>query len=375
MAGPGQVGDAFSVTEAEVLASRMAEVLESMGDAFLALDKDWRITLVNPSLTRVSRRSPGELLGRVLWEVWPEVTAPGTKSWTELHRCMEEDVPVLFVERHALLDVWTEVRAYPTRSGGLSVFFRDVSEQKRVEAERAEALRRMEETRLSAEFEQQLIGIVSHDLRNPLQAIRLSATHGLKAAGLEARQRRSFERILSSSDRALRMINDLLDFTRVRLGGGIAVERGQAVDLHLLVAQVVDEVRVTRPERHVAVERSGDGRGAWDADRLSQVVQNLVLNALQHTPEEAPVRVRTWGEGRDVVLEVHNGGAPIPAEDLPRLFEPFQRGRNARPDGGRSMGLGLHITYHLVQAHGGKISVRSSVNEGTTFTVRLPRDG
>ncbi|QRO02163.1 PAS domain-containing sensor histidine kinase [Archangium violaceum] len=336
----------------------MAEALESMGDAFIGLDKDWRITLVNASLERLSRKASSELLGRVLWDVWPRAREPGTNYWTEYHRCMEERVPVRFVEHDALQDIWMEVRAYPTRSGGLSLFFRDVSEQKR-----------------GVEFEQQLIGIVSHDLRNPLQAIRLSATHGLKTGGLEPRQRRSFERILNSSDRALRMINDLLDFTRVRLGGGITVERGQAVDLHPLVAQVVDEVLVARPGRHVTMERSGDGRGSWDADRLSQVVQNLVLNALQHTTEDVPVRVRTWGEGEEVVLEVHNGGSPIPAEDLPRLFQPFQRGRNARPDGGRSMGLGLHITYHLVQAHGGGIRVRSSADEGTTFTVRLPRDG
>jgi signal transduction histidine kinase len=346
-----------------------------MSDAFLALDEGWRITLVNASLERMSHKSRGETLGRVFWEVWPETAEPDSKSWTEYHRCMRERVPVRFVERHASLDVWTEVRAYPSPDGGISVFFRDVSEQLRTEAALAEALRRADAAQRSSAFEQQLIGIVSHDLRNPLQAIRLSAEHGLKAAGLETRQRRSFERILGASERALRMITDLLDFTRVRLGGGIVLERNEAVDLHGLVAQVVDEVLVTRPERQVTVERSGDARGRWDADRLAQVVQNLVGNALQHTTEEAPVRVRTWAEGEHVVLEVHNGGTPIPAEDLPRLFEPFQRGSGARPDGGRSMGLGLHITYHLVHAHGGGIVVRSSAAEGTTFTVRLPRDG
>ena len=349
--------------------------LESMSDAFLALDEDWRITLVNESQERLCHKRRSETLGHVVWAVWPELAAPGTKSWTEYHRCMKERVPVRFVERHATLDVWTEVRAYPSPGGGLSVFFRDVSEQLRTEAELAEALRRAEAAHRSSEFEQQLIGIVSHDLRNPLQAIRLSAEHGLKAAGPETRQRRSLERILTSSERALRMINDLLDFTRVRLGGGIVLERVEAVDLHELVNQVVDEVLVTRPERQVAMERAGDARGRWDADRLAQVVQNLVGNALQHTTEDAPVRVRTWAEGEHVVLEVHNGGAPIAAEDLPRLFEPFQRGSGARPDGGRSMGLGLHITYHLVHAHRGGIGVRSNADEGTTFTVRLPRDG
>jgi signal transduction histidine kinase len=355
--------------------SQAVDALESMSDACLALDEDWRITLVNASQERMSHKRRGETLGRVFWEVWPETKDPSTKTWTEYHRCMQERVPVRFVEHHASLDVWTEVRAYPCQVGGISVFFRDVSQQMRTEAELVDALRHVETTRRSAEFEQQLIGIVSHDLRNPLQAIRLSAAHGLKGVGQETRQRRSFERILSSSDRALRMINDLLDFTRVRLAGGIGVERGEPVDLHSLVTQVVDEVLFTRPERQVVVESVGEVQGRWDADRLAQVVQNLVGNALQHTTEDVPVRVRTWGEGEDAVLEVHNGGAPIAAQDMPRLFEPFQRGSGARPDGGRSMGLGLHITYHLVQAHGGGIRVRSSADEGTTFTVRLPRDG
>ena len=109
--------------------------------------------------------------------------------------------------------------------------------------------------------------------------------------------------------------------------------------------------------------------------RLAQVVQNLVGNALQHTTEEVLVSVSTRGEGDHVVLEVHNGGPPIPAEDLPRLFEPFKRGATARTGRGRSLGLGLYITSLIVEAHQGRIDVRSTEAEGTTFVVRLPRDG
>ncbi|MGZ3460678.1 MAG: ATP-binding protein [Archangium sp.] len=345
------VAASFTHLEEEArLASQMAASLDALGDAFFALDKDWRVTLVNSSQERASQRRREDTLGHVCWEVWPETTRVGSKYWEEYHRCMEERLPVLFLEYSAPRDVWTEVRAFPTRDGGISVFSRDVSS------------------------EHQLIGVVSHDLRNPLQAISLSAALSLKSPGLDARQRRSFERIAASADRAMRMITALLDFTRVRLGSGIAIERGP-VDLHSLVAQGVDEVLVSYPERHVSVEAVGDGRGCWDADRLSQVVQNLVGNALQHTTEDVAVRVRTRDEGPDVVLEVHNGGSPIAPEDLPRLFEPFQRGRNKRPEGGRSLGLGLHITYHLVQAHGGTVRVTSTAAEGTTFTVRLSRSG
>jgi sigma-B regulation protein RsbU (phosphoserine phosphatase) len=346
------------------------EVPDTLGDAFVALDQDWRIRFVGSSGAQLSPTRCQELSGHPFWELWPERGAPGQRAL--YHRCMEARLPVGFLEHLSSLDVWTEVRAYPTADGGISVFFRDVTAQKRAEAECAEAVVAGTEEKKRADLEQRLIGIVSHDLRNPLQAIRLSAGQGLRGAGQDPRQRRQFERIINSSDRALRMINDLLDFTRVREGGGLAVEP-VPVDLHALTAQVVDEVLITRPERHVALETQGEAQGLWDADRLAQVVQNLVGNALQHTTEDAAVRVRTRGEARHVVLEVHNTGPAISTEDLPRLFEPFQRGRDARAGGGRSMGLGLHITSHIVQAHGGTIEVRSSEEEGTTFTVRLPR--
>jgi signal transduction histidine kinase len=227
------------------------------------------------------------------------------------------------------------------------------------------------EEKRRAAFEQQLIGIVSHDLRNPLHTIRLSATHGLRSVS-EAGQRRVLERIVLASNRAGRMIDDLLDFTSVRFGGGLGVQR-KPVNLHVLVAQVVDEMVATRPERRVATEVSGDGGGLWDEDRLVQVLQNLVGNALQHTSEDVAVRVRTRGDAERVILDVHNGGPPIASDDLPSLFEPFQRGRGARSGAGRSMGLGLYITCHIVQAHGGTVTVRSTSEEGTTFTVTLPR--
>lgn len=221
-----------------------------------------------------------------------------------------------------------------------------------------------------SDFEQQLIGIVSHDLRNPLQVIRLSTLLTVRDASDPALIKRC-ERVLGAVDRAVRMVDDLLDFTRIRFDGGLVLTP-RPTDLHALTAQVVEEVSSARPERVVRVEATGDGRGHWDADRLAQVVQNLVVNALQHTTEDTVVSVRTCGNEQQVVLEVHNGGTPISAEDLPRLFAPFQRGNAARR-GGRSLGLGLYISARIVETHAGSIAVRSNLEEGTTFSVRLPR--
>lgn len=227
------------------------------------------------------------------------------------------------------------------------------------------------EQRRRAEFEQ-MMGIVSHDLRNPLHAIRLSASLGMRDVPVESRLGRTFERITASANRAVRMITDLLDFTSARRGRGIPIEPREGDDLHLQVSRAVEEVLVTRPERQVVLETAGDCVGCWDPDRISQVVQNLVGNALQHTVEGTPVSVWTGREGDWVILEVRNGGTPIPASELPFLFEPFRRGVRARSGGGRSLGLGLYITRQIVEAHGGSVQVSSNETQGTKFTVRLP---
>ncbi|WP_164011190.1 ATP-binding protein [Pyxidicoccus trucidator] len=229
-----------------------------------------------------------------------------------------------------------------------------------------------QQTRRSAEFEQQLIGIVSHDLRNPLSSILLGAQTVLRGEGLSERQLRNTLRIQTSAERAVRMIHDLLDFTQARMTGGLPV-RPEPLDLHALVRQVVDEVQVSHPERTVRLEQQGEGRGAWDAGRVAQVVSNLLSNALAYSPADTLVTVTTRGEAEALVLEVHNTGSPIPADVLPRLFRPMERGVPTDSTR-RSVGLGLYIVDQVVRSHGGRVEVRSSVEQGTVFTVRLPRN-
>jgi signal transduction histidine kinase len=186
-------------------------------------------------------------------------------------------------------------------------------------------------------------------------------------------QAKTAARILSSADRAHRMIRDLLDFTQARLSGGIPVRAGP-MDLHDIAQHVVEETRIASPDRDIQVEFKGDGRGEWDADRIAQVLTNLVSNALAYSPQGTPVRVELRDEGDAVVASVQNQGTPIAPELLPRLFEPLTRGqRQGRDKGSRSIGLGLYIVDHIVRAHGGTVGVRSSAEEGTTFTVHLPR--
>lgn len=271
---------------------------------------------------------------------------------------------VLGVDRPDGARVWLSVNAQPLPGAGgealagvVSSFF-DVTERKQ-----------------RAELERQLIGIVSHDLRSPLSTILYTAKALLLREGqLDERAARATLRIQSSAERAARMVSDLLDFTQVRLGSGIPLSPKEA-NLHDLARATVAELESAWLEREVLLESHGDGAGRWDADRLAQVVQNLVTNALSYSPAGTPVRVRTRGEEAHVTLEVHNEGPPIPPERLPRLFEAMQRGQRGADARSRSVGLGLFIVFHIVRAHGGSVSVRSSAGAGTAFVVRLPRSG
>ncbi|RKH68536.1 ATP-binding protein [Corallococcus llansteffanensis] len=241
----------------------------------------------------------------------------------------------------------------------------DVTEHKLAEAE----------ARQRAEFEQYLVGIVSHDLRNPLSAILLGTSSLLRRDELDERSTKAVLRIQASAERAVRMIRDLLDFTQARVGGGIPVHC-QDLDLATVVQQVAEEVQVNFPERVLRTVTTGTGtRGCWDPDRIAQVLTNLVSNALKYSPEDTPVTVRVGGTPRSAVLEVHNAGDPIAPDLLRRLFQPMQRGAPGMDRTTRSVGLGLYIVRHIVDAHGGSIDVTSTPEQGTTFTVKLPRDG
>jgi PAS domain S-box-containing protein len=234
-----------------------------------------------------------------------------------------------------------------------------------------ELTRARDELRRRAEFDQQLIGIVSHDLRNPLNAIGVATALLLRRGQLDDQHVRIVTRIMSSSDRAVRLIRDFLDFTQARVTGRIPVSR-QPANIRDIARQVFDEVLLTQAGRTGTIEHSGEETGSWDPDRIAQAVGNLLGNAFQHSPENSVVHLSTHGDERGVTIDVVNGGTPIPPETLARLFEPFERGSDATSTG-RSLGLGLYISRQIVDAHGGRIEVQSTAEAGTRFTVWLPR--
>lgn len=246
---------------------------------------------------------------------------------------------------------------------------------KESEAQRAllSAQEELQLQRVAAEdralFAEQMVGIVSHDLRNPLSTIHLSVGLLLRDE-LTARQRRVAEGIGRAVARSTRLIGDLLDFTQARIGGGIRVSPRE-VDVHVVVAQALDELRVAFPNAQIAHERTGSGTTLADDDRLTQVLGNLVANAVAYGDHSSGVTVLTAVGEEVVVVSVHNRGPAIPSDLLPTLFDTMTRGASAGAQ--HSVGLGLFVVREIARAHGGVASAKSSAEEGTTVSITLPR--
>ncbi|GGZ39130.1 sensor histidine kinase [Asticcacaulis endophyticus] len=220
------------------------------------------------------------------------------------------------------------------------------------------------------------LGILSHDLRNPLGAISMSAELAIRLGDLSERQAMLQAQIVESSGRANEIVTNLLDMTRSRLGSGLPIIR-QPMDMGFVSRQLVEEMRAMHPHQEFELTTSGDVSGIWDKARIGQVLSNLIGNAVQYGFKSTPITVRVEGMPRDIVISVHNDGFPINPADIPYLFNALTRAHSIQPSTNQptstSLGLGLFISKEIVTAHGGKISVTSSERDGTVFKVCFPR--
>lgn len=218
------------------------------------------------------------------------------------------------------------------------------------------------------------IGILGHDLRTPLQSLSHGAQYLKHTAAPDSKLGQLGVRMYKSVRRMTGMIDNLLDFTKSRVGGGInlTLQEGQ---LSAVAEQVIDEFRSYNPDRYFRYRNEGNCFGEWDPGHLAQVFQNLIANALQYGTKEKPVTVRTQGRHNAVFIHVHNFGSPITKAGQQKLFDLFHRHAHAIKDGGvaHNLGLGLYIVREIAIAHGGSVHVNSSKEGGTEFTVRLPK--
>jgi len=347
--------------------ARRAAILDAALDSIVSMDAAGRVTDWNAAAERMFGWSREEALGREMAEL---IVPPSLRENHRrgLARYLKTRQSALLNRRLELLGMRKDGSEFPVEltiariplEGTLAFtgYLRDLTERRRAEAE----------SREREAFRERFIGILGHDLRSPIQAI-LGSTYQLKKAALSETEHQSLARIGISAQRMSRMIDDLLDLTRGRLGGGIPVSP-RTMDLGQTAAQVIEETRAAHPGREIVLEAQGEASGQWDPDRMEQLLSNLTVNAVVHGAPNRPVRIGITATADHVEIAVHNEGTPIPEGDRERIFDPFRR---AAPESGKGLGLGLYIAREIVRAHGGELSLDSSAEQGTTFRALLPR--
>jgi signal transduction histidine kinase len=237
------------------------------------------------------------------------------------------------------------------------------------QVEQEQEHRALLDERAAGELREQFIAILGHDLRNPLHAISASGTL-LERRLTDPTLLVFVSRIKTNVRRMSALIDDVLDFARGRLGGGIGLELTDVENVNVGLATVVQELKDAQPECEIISDICVDQAVRCDLGRLQQVASNLLANALTHGLPHSPVKISAKAHQDDLVLEVWNAGEPIPAESLSKIFEPFWRHSVSASRNG--LGLGLHICAQIVRAHEGRISVTSTREGGTRFTALLP---
>ncbi|WP_395056539.1 ATP-binding protein [Polaromonas sp.] len=299
----------------------------------------------------------------------------------ELESAAETHADTRMVSGFAIDAMITEYRAFRTNvvrlwldAGGGRDQPRDMEDLVRFHAAMDQAIaesvsRYTDQTRKSTEL---FIGILGHDIRNPLGTISMSAQYLVRSGKLAAS---AAETIINSVVRINSVIEHVVDFTRVQSEGMMPIKPVPG-DLALQFAKVLAETRVRYPRSLLRLESTGDFTGFWDEGRMGQLLSNLLANALTHGSPDEPVTVRLWENAEGVAFSVHNRGTPIPLQEQQLIFRPLVRGM-APGQGERressGLGLGLFICQEIVRAHGGSLDVISTAADGTRFTVHLPR--
>ncbi|HKP10967.1 MAG TPA: ATP-binding protein, partial [Blastocatellia bacterium] len=375
---------------------KIIHIWESITDAFIALDSEWRYIYVNAEAERMGVKRDA-VLGKSIWEAFPALR--GTPIEAQFRRARAEQTTVEFESYYEPWDTWFENKLFPADDGSLSLYFRDITERKRAEAERerllsneqaarreaeqaqkfsAELLQREQEARAHAEaanrMKDEFLATVSHELRTPLNAILGWTTMLRKGQVNHEMLPRGLETIERNARSQAQLIDDLLDVSRI-ITGKLRLEV-QPVELWAVIQAAADVVRAAADAKGIQLQLLLDpnaGPVSGDPQRLQQVVWNLLLNAVKFTPKGGHVLVQLGRVDSHAEIIVSDTGEGISPDFLSHVFERFRQADSSytRKHGG--LGLGLAIVRHLVELHGGTVAAQShGEHQGATFIVTLP---
>ncbi|MBC7880061.1 MAG: PAS domain S-box protein [Anaerolineae bacterium] len=349
-------------------------ILESISEAFFALDHEWQFTYVNKQAESLLNRTPGDLLGKIIWEEYAGLF--GSEFEKAYYRTANEQIESVIVSFYPDHDRWYEVHTYPAASG-ITIYFRDVTELKQIETVREQLLHREQRARETAEtanrIKDEFLAILSHELRAPLNPI-LGWTQLLQIRKLDETKTAEAYAIIERSARLqAQLIDDLLDISKIlrgKLGMDVAT-----VNLVFVIQAALDTVRSAATAKSILIhtDLSAICQVSGDAARLQQVVWNLLSNAVKFTPSHGQINIRLEQVENQAQITVRDTGKGMDPSFLPYIFESFRQedASTTRKYGG--LGLGLAIVRTLVEAHGGTIFAFSKgEGQGATFTVQLP---
>jgi PAS domain S-box-containing protein len=344
---------------------RSQYIFDTIAEGFLLLDADFKVLQLNAEGERIAGLPAAQVVGRNHWEVWPEsVSSEGGRMY---RRVIETGQPGAAEYCHMSRGgerIWLELRAYPTREGGIASFFRNITDRKLAEEKLVAADRRKDE----------FLAMLAHELRNPLAPISAAADL-LKIGRLdEARVRQSSAIIARQVKHMISLVDDLLDVSRVTRG--LVTLAKAPVTARTIVDDAVEQVQpMVRARGQKLAVRVEDGAATvlGDKARLVQVMANMLNNASKYTPEGRAIDVLAAAQGESLVLTVRDEGIGMDRELTERVFELFTQGQRSADRSQGGLGLGLALARHLVELHGGSVSCASpGPGLGSSFEIRLP---
>jgi PAS domain S-box-containing protein len=352
--------EALEQAEQRALADR-ATLLESITDAFYALDREFRFTYLNQRALAHFGATREALLGKVVWDVFP--ITRGTIFQQEYERALREQCSVAFEAISRLSSRWVEVRAYTTPQG-LAVYFRDITDRKQAEEQLREADRRKSE----------FLAVLAHELRNPLAPLR----NGLYTLKLRSDTDPTVSETVSMMDRQMthlvRLVDDLLDVSRIT-SGKLELRRQRVLLTEVLGSAVEASRAFIEAHQHQLVLdlRVGNLWVDGDPDRLAQVFSNLLFNSAKYTERGGRITLTLERENGETVVTVQDNGIGIPPTAFEEVFDMFSQVRSHEALAMDGLGIGLSLVRTLVQRHGGSVRAFSEgLGKGSRFTVRLP---